>query len=219
MTEMGCLIRAVVFDMDGVLIDAKDWHYRALNEALAIFGAQISLDEHINRFDGLPTKVKLRSLSDEGRLPPHLHEIVEAIKQERTLREAAALCFPRIEHLLLMAWLKERKIKIGVATNSIRHSSQTMLGFAGILPSLDVLVTNEDVVTAKPAPDIYVKAASLLDIDPSCILVIEDHNYGVTSATIAGCNVIKVSGIHDVTVSLVESWINVEGSGGVLNDE
>lgn len=68
--------RAVVFDMDGVLVDARDWHYRALNEALAVFDAEISLEDHLDRFNGLPTRVKLGMLADEGRLPTHLHRVV-----------------------------------------------------------------------------------------------------------------------------------------------
>ena len=57
-------IKAVFFDMDGVLIDAKDWHYEALNQALRLFGMEISRQELLQKFDGLPTKVKLKTLSN-----------------------------------------------------------------------------------------------------------------------------------------------------------
>lgn len=200
--------QAVVFDMDGVLIDARDWHYRALNEALAVFDAHISEDEHLDRFNGLPTRVKLAMLTDEGRLPSHLHGLIDAVKQERTLREAAHLCFPRVEHLLLMAWLRGRGVRVGVATNSIRRTSTTMLAFAGLLDDLDVLVTNEDVAHAKPAPDIYLSAARSLDIDPADVLVVEDHPYGVASAEAAGCRVVQVDGVDDVTTQLIEPYFN-----------
>lgn len=196
--------RAVVFDMDGVLIDAGDWHFRALNEALSIFDAAISREDHIDRFNGLPTRVKLAMLTEEGRLPAHLHHVVEEVKQERTLREAARLCFPRVEHLLLVAWLKHHGCLVGVATNSVRQTSRTMLDFAGLLDELDVLVTNEDVARAKPAPDIYLEAARLLGVDPADVLVVEDHPYGVASARSAGCTVVQVDGVDDVTTALLE---------------
>lgn len=196
--------RAVIFDMDGVLIDARDWHYRALNEALGIFGVEISRDEHLARFNGLPTKVKLQTLSSEGRLPSHLHGVVEAIKQERTLREAAKLCFPRVEHLLLVSWLRAQGCKVGVATNSIRKTSEMMLQFAGILESLDLLLTNEDVERAKPHPDIYLQACEALGTPPAETLVVEDHPYGVRAAESAGCAVIQVEGVEDVNVALIE---------------
>jgi len=207
-------VEAVVFDMDGVLVDARDWHFRALNEALAIFDAEISYEDHLSRFNGLPTSVKLETLSQEGRLPKHVHGIVSAVKQERTLREAATLCFPRIEHLLMMAWLRERSLKVGVATNSIRHTSVTMLGFAGILNSLDVLVTNEDVESPKPAPDIYLSAAFSLGVEARHVLVVEDHEVGVTAATAAGCQVVQVSGVQDVGVPLLEPLLGPDGVGG-----
>lgn len=195
--------KAVVFDMDGVLIDARDWHFRALNDALAIFGVEISYEEHLERFNGLPTKVKLRHLSADGRLPTHLHAVVEAVKQERTLREAARMCFPRVEHLLLMAWLRGKSVGIGVATNSVRQTTETMMEFSGLMPFLDVLVTNEDVTEAKPAPDIYLRAAQLLSVDPRDVLVVEDHPVGIAAAQAAGCVVVPVNGVDDVNTSLI----------------
>ena len=56
-------IKAILFDMDGVLIDAREWHYRSLNEALQLFGKTITRDDHLDNFDGLPTKTKLEKLS------------------------------------------------------------------------------------------------------------------------------------------------------------
>ncbi len=197
-------IAAVVFDMDGVLIDARNWHFQALNVALAIFGEEISAEEHLARFDGLPTREKLAILTAEERLPSHVHQIVDSVKQDRTLRIAAGSCTPRIDHLLMMAWLKQHKFPIGVATNSIRKTSETMLRFAGLRDSLQVLVTNEDVERAKPHPEIYLKTASMLGVAPSNVLVVEDHAVGVQAAQAAGCRVVQVAGVHEVTVSLLE---------------
>ena len=70
--------------------------------------------------------------------------------------------------------------------------------------ALDALVTNEDVTYAKPAPDIYLAIASKLGVETSQILVVEDHPVGVASATDAGCHVVQVHGVDEVTVSLLE---------------
>lgn len=195
---------AVVFDMDGVLVDARDWHFEALNEALLIFGESISREEHLGKFDGLPTKVKLRMLVEEGRMPKDLIPLIESVKQERTLRAAARLCFPRIEHLIMLADLKRRGFKIGVATNSIRLTATSMLSFAGVYESLDVLVTNEDVSQAKPDPEIYTSACRQLGLEPERVLVVEDNQYGIAAAKAAGCDVVQVIEPAQLNLQLLE---------------
>lgn len=207
-TKLSDQIEAVIFDMDGTLIEAKEWHYFALNEALAIFGEEITREEHLGEFDGLPTKVKLSMLEKQGRLPKHLHPIVSAIKQERTLRYVSSQAFPRIEQLLMMSWLKGKGIKLAVATNSIRGSAESMLTSVGLLPYLDALVTNEDVGNAKPHPEMYLMTASRLGLKPEQCLVIEDHDYGVTSATAAGCKVHKINTVDELDRTLLEGLFN-----------
>jgi beta-phosphoglucomutase len=199
-------IKAIVFDMDGVLIDAREWHYKALNEALEIFNVSINLQEHNDRFDGLPTSVKLNILSSEGRIPRHLHQIINDIKQERTLRVAAELCFPNIEHLIMMDWLRQKGVKIGLATNSIRKTTTTFLQYAGLLEYFHTIVTNEDVTNAKPSPEIYLKASKEMNYSPNQILAIEDSEYGLKSASDAGFNVIKVAGPFDVNENLLREY-------------
>ena len=201
--------KAVIFDMDGVLIDARDWHYRALNRGLQIFGAEITYEEHLKRFNGLPTRVKLSMLVEEGRIPELAKDYIEAVKQTWTLREAANSCFPKIEHLILFGILKSAGLKLGVATNSIRETSNAMLGYAGLLSQLDVLVTNEDVLKPKPSPDIYSLTARRLGVEPSECLVIEDHEYGIAAAESAGCQTIKVFGPDEVDADLVLSRLGV----------
>ena len=70
-------IKAVIFDLDGVLVEAKEWHYLALNKALKHFGFKIDRIEHLTTYDGLPTKVKLNRLSKEKRLPIKLQSLFQ----------------------------------------------------------------------------------------------------------------------------------------------
>ena len=193
-------IETVIFDMDGVLIDAREWHFQALNDALELFGFSIDRYSHEERFNGLPTRVKLEILSKEFGLPRSLHHLIDTVKQERTLRIAAANCYPRAQHLILISALKRGGFKVGVATNSIRQTTEAMLSYAGILPLVDVVVTNQDVKVAKPNPEIYLLAMERLGGVPNRTLVIEDNANGIASAKAAGCQVVEVNGPDDVHI-------------------
>ena len=80
------MIKLVIFDMDGVLVDACEWHRIALNEALKeVCNYEISLEDHYKIFNGSPTKVKLKKLSERGIINDNLFEKIETIKQQKTM--------------------------------------------------------------------------------------------------------------------------------------
>ncbi len=102
------MIKAVIFDMDGVLIDAKDWHYEALNRALRLFGMEISRSDHLTTFDGLPTRRKLEMLTVTENLPEGLHRFLNDLKQVYTLELVSSRCRPTFAHEFALARLKAR---------------------------------------------------------------------------------------------------------------
>lgn len=187
------MIKAVVFDMDGVLIDARDWHFEALNLALEPFGFKIPIEDHLNIYDGLPTSKKLEILSCNHGLPKKLHKVISSIKQDRTLRIAAQKCFPNMQHLILIQKLKEDGYRIGVYTNSIRQTTTFMLTHAHLYDLFDYIVTNEDVAEPKPSPEGYLKLASHFGLKSNEVLVVEDGDYGVEAAKSAGCQVLRIT--------------------------
>jgi HAD superfamily hydrolase (TIGR01509 family) len=201
------MIRGVLFDMDGVLIDATEWHYDALNEALEIFGYTIERLDHLTRFNGMTTRKKLEILTEERGFPQELQDVVSDIKQDRTLRIAAKKCFPTAAHLILLSTLRNRDIKIGVVTNSIRKTSEFMLQYSGIFDFLDVLITNEDVVNPKPNPEGYLLGMSKLGITPSETVVIEDGMHGIVAAKAAGANVVEVLNPDEVSLEILEQIV------------
>jgi len=146
------MIKAVLFDMDGVLIDAKDWHYEALNKALNLFGYNISRESHLSTFDGLPTRQKLKMLSSSHNLPEGLHSFINQLKQAYTLEISQARCKPKFNHQFCLSRLKEDGYKIAVCSNSIRHSVEEMMRLSSLSPYLDYIVSNEDVSNGKPDP-------------------------------------------------------------------
>ena len=77
----------MLFDLDGVLVDATEWHYEALNRALRLFGFDITRYEHLSDYNGLPTRKKLQMLSVEKGLPAALHDMLNRLKQVYTRDE------------------------------------------------------------------------------------------------------------------------------------
>jgi HAD superfamily hydrolase (TIGR01509 family) len=201
------MIKGVLFDMDGVLIDATDWHYDALNEALQIFGFEINRNDHLATFNGMTTKMKLNLLTKDRGLPRELHDVVSDIKQDRTLRIAANKCFPTPAHLILISTLKNQGIKVGVVTNSIKMTTEFMLRYAGITDFLDVLITNEDVRNPKPAPDGYLLGMSKLGISPSETVIVEDGMHGIAAGKAAGVRVVEVNDPSEVSLELFEKIV------------
>ena len=197
------MIKAVLFDMDGVLIDARNWHYEALNEALSPFGFNINEELHLSKLDGLPTKVKLNYLTDNFNLPKSIHDLIFNLKQDLTNRLASYNCKPNVQHLEMLSNLKAFDIKVGVVTNSIRRTSQLMLDLAGITSYVDLLVTNEDVERNKPFPDPYLKALDILKLKSEDVLVIEDSQHGIEAAVNAKCRVLEVRNPTDLGWNLL----------------
>ncbi len=198
------MIKAVIFDMDGVLIDAKEWHYEALNRALALFGFTISRYDHLITFDGLPTRKKLEMLTREQGLPAGLHSLINELKQQYTLELATTRCRPLFQHEYTLAQIKSAGLLLGVASNSVRSSIETMLGKARLLSYFDTIVSNQDVRRPKPDPEMYLTAAARLGVAPEECLVVEDNHHGITAAEVAGAHVMVVGGIADVT------WPNLQ---------
>lgn len=192
-------IRAVIFDMDGVLIDARDWHYHSLNNALSVFGIEISKYDHLTTFDGLPTKKKLEMLSIDGRLPKKLHQFINDLKQQYTLELVYAKCKPVFQHQYALSKLQSEGYNLAVCSNSIRQSIQIMMEKAGLINYLDFFLSNQDVINGKPDPEIYIKAIQKLGLSPEECLIVEDNENGINAAIASGANLLKVENPDDVT--------------------
>lgn len=193
------MIRAVVFDMDGVLIDARDWHYEALNRALGHFGYAISRFDHLVTYDGLPTRQKLEMLSRERGLPRSLHGFLNELKQAYTMEIVHARCKPRFQHEFALSRLHAQGYRLAVASNSVQRTVDVMMERAGLSRYLEFTTSNEHVARGKPAPDIYLFTFERLGVAPHEVLVVEDNENGIRAATDAGAHVFVVSEPADVT--------------------
>lgn len=196
-------IEAVIFDMDGVLIDAKEWHYEALNRALGLFGYAISRYDHMVTYDGLPTRRKLEMLSLERGLPRGLHDFINEMKQAYTNELIHSRCKPVFAHEYALSQLRARGYRLAVASNSIRPTVDLMMDRARLSPYLEFSLSNQDVKKAKPDPEIYRVAIERLGLDPSRCLIVEDNPNGIKAAQASGAHVMEVGSVEDVHLDAV----------------
>lgn len=193
------MIKAVLFDMDGVLIDAKDWHYEAFNRALGLFGLGISRYDHVHTFDGLPTKVKLEMLSEQYYLPKALHPFLNKVKQRYTMEITDSKCRPMFHHEYALSKLHKSGYKIAVCSNSIRATIEKMMEKSELIKYIDLIVSNEEVKKSKPDPEMYNTAIQKFKLLPEECVVVEDNPNGIAAGKACGAHVLEVATVYDVT--------------------
>jgi beta-phosphoglucomutase len=199
--------KLIIFDMDGVLVDACDWHKQALNEALMeIYSFSISDEDHYNLYNGLPTKVKLKKLSKLGFLFEEDIEKIEDLKQHKTIDIINQKAFKRQEKIDLLKYLKNNYF-IACYTNSIRITAELMLEKTGILNLFDLLITNQDVTNPKPDPEGYNKIINFFNLTPEDTIIVEDSPKGIEAAIKTGAKVCIVKNPDEVTIELLRTKI------------
>ncbi len=196
------MIKAIIFDLDGVLIDATEWHYEALNKALGLFGRNINRDDHIKIYNGLPTNRKLEIMSKKKMLPLGVHEIIKTMKKKYTNEIINQNCRPSYKKQLLLNHLRQKNYLLACCSNAQKYSVLNMLKMSQIDHYFDHIIGNDEGYEPKPAPDIYLEAFKRLKISPSEAIIIEDAPHGIEAAKRSGAQVIKVSGYEEVSLSL-----------------
>jgi HAD superfamily hydrolase (TIGR01509 family) len=198
------MIKLVIFDLDGVLVEAKNIHYETLNRALGEYA--ITWSDHLLLYDGLKTNQKLQMLSDRHGLPIEDHGRIWADKQRYTLESLNNLHVD--DNLVnIMNQLSMNGYKLAVCSNSIRKTVLFVLAKLGIIQYFDLILSNEDVNNSKPHPEIYWKAMSSLGMLPEETLIVEDSPYGLLAAYRSSATVMRVTSPKDITYDTIYKHI------------
>lgn len=198
-----------IFDLDGVLINTTDIHFDCLNIALSKIDNKyvISYEEHIKKYNGIPTKKKLEILTIEKNLPVDKYYLVNQIKQEETFKK-----FNEIKEntylIDIFKLIKLKNIKIGIASNCIKQSVKLALTKLNLINYIDIYLSNEDVVNAKPYPEIYWKCMILLNSTPRKTVIFEDSDVGILGAIETCSNIVRVDSHKLITYENIESGFN-----------
>jgi HAD superfamily hydrolase (TIGR01509 family) len=198
------MIKAILFDLDGVIVEAKNIHFEALNAALPE-EFKISWKEHLSIYDGLKTNQKLVILTKRKNLPTDLYEDVWKKKQQFT--EQALFSLNRNEILIeLFQYLKQKEFKIAICSNSIRNTILTVLNKFEIIDFIDEVISNQDVDNSKPHPEMYWKAMIKFKINPENTLIIEDSPHGLLAASRSKANIYRVKSPSELNL---KNFLNI----------
>ena len=199
------ITKLIIFDLDGVLVEAKNIHYEALNKALGEYA--ISWNEHLSTYDGLKTSQKLDMLTKEKDLPVEDHKRIWEDKQNFTLEALSNLEInPNL--LSTISRLSSEGYKIACCSNSIRKTVLTVLAKLGLIEFMDLIISNEDVLNSKPHPEMYWQAISKMECLPEETLIIEDSPYGLLAAARSKSYILRVKNPQEVTYNNISNKLN-----------
>ncbi|GJH13227.1 HAD family phosphatase [Caballeronia novacaledonica] len=189
MSEYAAKVSAVLFDMDGVLVDSRAVIEQAWREAAQLYGREITEDDIHRHIHGQPGPHTIRALfhdlsrADQEKVQAHIIHV-----------ENTADCEPISGVARLVSRLGAAGITIGVVTSGWRYKIDRVIEMLKAQSYFSVIVERDDVARGKPYPDPYLLAAERLGVPASRTVVFEDASSGVTSAATAGAYCVGIGG-------------------------
>ena len=203
------MIKQIIFDLDGVLINSRELHFKSFNGALNQICPEFSIskEEHLSTYDGLPTTKKLELLTINKGLPKDLYNKIWKKKQNITLALMSDYTENRNLSTVLYR-LREKGIKMSVASNAVRESIITALHHKKILHYFDHIMSNQDVLRSKPNPEMYYKIMIQSGIPSRHTLILEDSNKGREAVLNSGAHLGAIKDPEDLTYEKIMNYIN-----------
>ncbi len=185
------MIKAVIFDLDGVVIDSEPIAYGILQELAGFYGHSIPLKDYTTKYLGRTVAKGMETMVNSFNLPISPDELFSKYAQKEKIKnhEGIPLKSGVVE---LLTYLKENGYKTIVASSSTRERAVKILGDNGILKYFDDLVFGYEVQRGKPFPDIFLKACDKLSIEKNEAIIIEDSEAGIDAGFSAGIPVICI---------------------------
>lgn len=203
------MIKQIIFDLDGVLINSRELHFESFNEAINSVCPNYSItkEEHLSTYDGLPTTRKLELLTENRGLPKNLYKEIWEKKQKITLEMMKT--YKKDEKLnLILGKLRQKGIKMSIASNSIRESVISALHHKEILHYFEHVMSNQDVLKAKPNPEMYYRIMVQSGIPSRHTLILEDSNKGREAVLNSGAHLCPIKNPDDLTYEKIMNHIN-----------
>lgn len=205
------MIKAVIFDLDGLLLDTEIVAFKVYEELGERFSFTLTLPDFMQNFCGQPLRRNVAYCNERFHLPWSFEEAVEEVLRiEKRLLDEGVDVMPGAKELL--AYLKENKYKTAVASSSARERSMKLLEQHNLVKYFDDFVFGPEVEKGKPNPDIFLKAAEKIAIEPELCLVLEDSQAGIQAAYSANMKVICIPDLKHPSEEYVKKATAVKDS-------
>ena len=192
-------LKAIVFDMDGLMVDSEPLSQQAWDEYLRPYGHQLT-EEIVSQIIGLRADVSTPTIKEMFGLPEAVPVIIE--KRAAIYSQIRANGVPVMPGLMkLHAEIARRQIPWAVATSSPRHHAEEILQQLGLQDRCQAIAAGSEVTHGKPHPEIYQLAAARLGISPEYCLALEDSGPGSLAAARAGMTVIAIPNAQTKTAN------------------
>lgn len=202
-------MKAVIFDMDGVIIDSEPIHFEVDMQTMKDFGCNISKEE-LNKYVGTTNKYMYTDIKNNYKIDKSVEEIINYRSEmaKRKVIESDLIPIQGIRELLKD--LKNKNIPAAIASSSPRDFIEVVVSKFGLEDYFSCILSGEEVENGKPAPDIYVETSKKLGIPPKECTVIEDSKNGVLAAKEAGMKCIGFKNINsgDQDLSKADCIVN-----------
>ncbi|MBD5137630.1 MAG: HAD family phosphatase [Lachnospiraceae bacterium] len=211
------MLKAIIFDMDGVLIDSEPVHFEANKKIMKGFGHDLEY-EYYKQFIGSTLTHMWQVLKEDYGIEDEIESLNKMSEQgsKDIIGKDGYIKIPGACELVEM--FRKNKLRLAVASSSAPDIIDNVVSSLGIKQYFDILVSGMNVAHPKPAPDIFLNAAELLEVDSSECMVIEDSANGVNAARSAGMTCVGYinpnSGVQDLSNAhyLVESFVGLDMS-------
>lgn len=193
------MIKAIIWDMDGVLIDSEPHHLEAESKLLKEHG--ISIDKDIeHKFFGLTINDYFHSVSEHFEKDLPIEDLIQ--KKDKIIAEKFENQVELMPGVLEVLKFLKQDYKLGLATSTIKKLAEIVLKRHQLFYLFDARVFGDQVKNGKPNPEIYIKALELLDLKPNKVVVIEDSVNGTKAGQRAGMKVIAYKSEHNTHLDL-----------------
>lgn len=196
-------IKAVIFDLDGTMLDNNSYHLSAWRQYLTDIGIQISDEAYRKYINGRTNKDAIEYIYQRNMTSEEA--MVYTLEKEAVYRRIYEPFIKPVEGLTaLLEFIQAHNLPIGIATSGIRVNIDFMFDHIPIRKFFSAIINSEHITHGKPHPEIFLKTAEALQVSPEYCLVFEDAAVGVKAAKAAGMNVVALT-TTQTAAELVES--------------